>query len=177
MDFRRYLQARLPQRADLHSKGWMKWASRYLHDPKLWHFGRRGVAKSAGFGLLVAFCPIPIHMLIIVPLAIFQRLNLPVLVAAVWVNNPITIVPIFYLAYRVGLALTGGQPAGHVALTLFGNWHQLQQALAEIWWPLFLGSAICGVMAGLLTFIVVNTLWRLSIVRRRRTRRRQVQFD
>ncbi len=151
----------------------MKWASRYLNDPKLWHFGRREVAKAAGFGLLVAFCPIPVHMLIIVPLAIFQRLNLPVLVAAVWVNNPITIVPIFYLAYRVGLALTGG----HVALTFSGNWHQLQQALAEIWWPLFLGSAICGVVAGLLTFIVVNTLWGLSIVRRRRTRRRQVQVD
>jgi hypothetical protein len=32
-------------------------------------------------------------------------------------------------------------------------------------------------VVGLLTFIVINTLWRLSIVRRRRARRLQVQVD
>ena len=175
MDFRHYLQTHLPQRTAVSSKGWSKWAGRYLNDPKLWHLGRRGVARATGFGMLVAFCPIPVHLLIIVPLALCLRLNLPVLLAVVWVNNPLTIVPMFYFAYRVGLALTGHSHASQAALVLSGNWHHIRQALAAIWWPLCVGSAICGVVAGLLAFVVIKALWRVSIVRRWRARHGRVR--
>lgn len=170
MDIRRYLKSRLPQAADLAEKRFISWFGHRLHDPNLWHFGRRSVARATGIGFLVAFFPIPVHMLIVVPLAILRGLNLPVLIAAVWVTNPVTWVPMFYFAYRVGLLFTGGPVATAASLHLSPDWVSLTHALGEIWLPLCVGSAICGVVAGTAGYLFVDWLWRLAIARRWRQR-------
>lgn len=170
MDLRRYLQSRLPQPADLTRRRWIAWFGHRLHDPNLWHFGRRSVARATGIGLLIAFFPIPIHMLIIVPLAILRGLNLPVIIGAVWITNPVTWVPMFYFAYRVGLVFTGGTVQTADSLQLSSDWHSLVHAFDVIWLPLCVGSAICGVVASLLGYFLVDGLWRLAV--RRRWRRR-----
>ena len=107
MSLRRHLERRLPQREALSNSRWLRRFAHLLHEPRLWHFGRRSVARSAGYGFALAFFPIPIHMLLVFPLAWFRRLNLPVVVGALWITNPVTWVPFFYFAYRVGLLLTG----------------------------------------------------------------------
>lgn len=173
MDIRRYLQSRLPQAADLAERRFIGWFGHRLHDPNLWHFGRRSVARATGMGLLVAFFPIPIHMLIVVPLAILRGINLPVLIAAVWVTNPVTWVPMFYFAYRIGLFFTGGPAATAASLHLSPDWSSLSHALAEIWLPLCVGSAICGIVAGTVGYVVTDWLWRLAIARRWRRREAQ----
>jgi len=170
MDLRRYLQTRLPQPSDLAQRRWIAWFGHRLHDPNLWHFGRRSVARATGIGLLIAFFPIPIHMLIIVPLAILRGLNLPVIIGAVWITNPVTWVPMFYFAYRVGLLFTGGALQTADSLQLTSDWHTLVRAFDLIWLPLFVGSAICGVVCGLVGYFLVEGLWRVAV--RRRWRRR-----
>jgi len=170
MDLRRYLQTRLPQASDLSERRFISWFGHRLHDPNLWHFGRRSVARATGIGLLVAFFPIPVHMVIIVPLAILRGINLPVLIAAVWITNPVTWVPIFYFAYRVGLLLTGGPVQTAESLQLSPNWESLSHALGQIWQPLCVGSAICGIVAGTLGYFLVDWLWRLAVARRWRRR-------
>src|SRR5262245_5284029 len=136
MNLRRYLQSRLAQPSDLARKPWLRWCAHRLHDPNLWHFGRRSVARATGFGFFIAFFPIPIHLLIAIPVAIVRGLNLPVVVAAVWITNPITWVPMFYFAYRVGLLFTGEAPQSMAHLHLEANWAMVESALAEIWLPL-----------------------------------------
>jgi uncharacterized protein len=173
MNLRRALQARLMQStkpADFANKRWLSWLGHRLHDPNLWHFGRRSVSKAAGIGFLVAFFPIPIHMLIVVPLAVLCGINLPVLIAAMWITNPITWVPAFYFAYRVGVAFTGESVRALDTLHLSADWGSLQHALGEIWLPLFLGSAICGVVFGALGYLTVEAVWRYSVGRRWRAR-------
>ena len=120
MDFRRYLQSRLPQASDLSQRRFIAWFGHRLHDPNLWHFGRRSVARATGIGFLVAFFPIPIHMVIIVPLAILRGINLPVLIGAVWITNPVTWVPMFYFAYRIGLLFTGAYILKGIRAVLHG---------------------------------------------------------
>ena len=170
MDLRRYLQSRLPQASDLSRKRWISWFGHRLHDPNLWHFGRRSVARAGGIGLLIAFFPIPIHMVIIVPLAILRGINLPVLIGAVWITNPITWVPIFYFAYRLGLLFTGGAVQTAASLNLSSDWASLSHALGEIWLPLCVGSAICGVVSGAVGYVMIDGLWRLAVRRRWRLR-------
>lgn len=170
MDPRRYLQSRLPAPADLARRRWIAWFGHRLHNPSLWHFGRRSVARATGIGLLVAFFPIPIHMLIIVPLAILCGINLPVLIGAVWVTNPITWIPIFYFAYRLGLVFTGGTPYAVDTLQLSPDWESVLRTFESIWAPLCIGSAICGVVSGVLGYALVDGLWRVAV--RRRWRRR-----
>lgn len=170
MNLRRYLQSRLPQASDLSQRRWVAWFGHRLHDPNLWHFGRRSVARAAGVGLMVAFFPLPVHMLIVVPLAILRGLNLPVLIGAVWITNPLTWVPLFYFAYRVGLMFTGGSAQTAATLHLSSDWASLSHALDVIWLPLCVGSAICGVVGGALVYALIDGLWRLAVQRRWRQR-------
>lgn len=170
MSFRRRMQARLPGKEAVAKHRILRWLGHRLHDPNLWHFGRRSVSRGAGIGMLVAFFPIPIHMTIVAPIAIIFGLNLPVMLAAVWVTNPITWIPIFYFAYRVGVFFIHGEVLPLEALNLTKDFSSLQHALGEIWMPLFLGSAICGVVSGTLTYAVIETLWRINVARRWRRR-------
>jgi len=171
MDLRRRIEKRLPQREALSNSPWLRRFAHLLNEPTLWHFGRRSVARSAGYGFALAFFPIPIHMLLVFPLAFLRRLNLPVVVGALWITNPVTWVPFFYFAYRVGLLFTGEAAQPVESLPLAADWASIQLVLDQIWLPLCLGSLICGVVLGLTGYTVINGLWRLSIVRRWRARR------
>jgi uncharacterized protein (DUF2062 family) len=177
MDLRRYLQTRLPKASELSERRFIGWFGHRLHDPNLWHFGRRSVARATALGLLLAFFPIPIQMTIIVPLAILRGINLPVAIAALWVTNPLTWVPLFYAAYRVGLLFTGGAVQTAESLRLGANWESLSNALGEIWLPLCLGSAILGVAAAATGYFLIDGLWRLAVARRwrKRAERRRAQ--
>lgn len=160
------MQARLPGKDKVAEHRVLRWLGNRLHDPNLWHFGRRAVSRGAGIGMLVAFFPIPIHMTVVAPIAIIFGLNLPVMLAAVWVTNPITWIPIFYFSYRVGVFFLDGEVLPLEALNLSADFSSLQHALGEIWAPLFLGSAICGAVFGTLTYTLIEVAWRLSVARR-----------
>lgn len=170
MDLRRLIEQRLPQREALSNSPWLRRFAHLLQEPSFWHFGRRSVARSAGYGFALAFFPIPVHMLMVFPLAFLRRLNLPVVVGALWITNPVTWVPFFYFAYRVGLLFTGESAQPVESLPLAADWASIQLVLAQIWLPLCLGSLVCGVVLGVLGYTVINGLWRLSILRRWRAR-------
>ncbi|MGD9602846.1 MAG: DUF2062 domain-containing protein [Gammaproteobacteria bacterium] len=170
VNLRRALQSKLLKPGDLARNRWLGWLGHRLHDPNLWHFGRRSVSRAAGVGLFVAFFPIPIHMLLVVPIALVLGVNLPVMVAAVWITNPVTWVPIFYFAYRLGSLVIGHSAMTLQTLNLGADWHSFSRALAEIWLPMCVGAAICGVVCGCLGYAIVESVWRLSVIRRWRAR-------
>lgn len=69
----------------------------------LWHFGRRSVANGVALGLFVAFTPtIPFHMVLAAVGAVCLRVNLPVALAACWVSNPVTILPMYWAGWKIG---------------------------------------------------------------------------
>ena len=67
---------------------------------------RRSVSVACAIGLFCAFIPIPFQMILAAGLAIIVRCNLPIAVALVWITNPITMPPLFFLAYKMGAFLT-----------------------------------------------------------------------
>ena len=73
-----------------------------LHDPHIFHLTRRSVAGGVATGLFVCFLPMPGHMILAALVAIKLRVNLPLAVILVWITNPVTMPPIFYLAYKLG---------------------------------------------------------------------------
>lgn len=147
-----------------------------LVEPELWHLHRRSAGGAVFIGLFCAFLPLPVgQMLIAALLAVFARCNLPIAVALVWVTNPLTFGPIFYFAYKLGAWLLG---IDAVSTGWELSWQWLWQRLREIWWPLTLGSLVCGWVAGLTGSVLARLLWRLHVVRRwreRRERRRAVK--
>lgn len=85
------------------------WVAEKVFDRELWTPSERSVARGMAIGLFVSMFLVPFQMVIAGALACYlhavsgRRINLPVAVAAVWVSNPATYVPVFLLQRKVGL--------------------------------------------------------------------------
>lgn len=142
----------------------------WLHDPNIWHLNRKSVSAAAFIGLFVAFIPLPGQTLIAAFLAIMLRVNLPISILLVWITNPLTMAPIFYLSYKVGAAIMG------TAANQFNfeiSWYWLTNGLAQIWQPFLLGCLLCGTFSGLLASAAVRWAWRKHTIHRWHERRLQ----
>lgn len=147
---------------------------RWLHDPNLWELNRYSVSTAVFIGFFVAFAPLPIHMVAAALLAIWWRANLPVAVAAVWISNPVTIPPQFYLAYKTGAHILH-QPQNDFAFELSMHW--VREEFAALWQPLLLGCLVCGLITAALGWIIVRIFWRAQVVARWHARQRQRAVD
>lgn len=131
-----------------------------MHDQNLWGIRRKTVVPAMAWGVFVAFMPIPGHVLVAVLGSLLIRCNIPVAALATFVSNPLTIAPIFYFSYRVGVDLLGW-PVAPFDIELSIDW--LQSTFATIWQPLVLGSVFVGSIAALIAYVLLDVLWRFSI--------------
>lgn len=119
-------------------------------------------------GILVAFVPVPVQMILAAAIAIVVRVNLPLAVVFVWVNNPITIPPLFYLAYRTGSAIMN-IPIRNVEFESSYQW--FVETLAIIWQPFLLGCLVLGTLSAVAGYWLMRFLWRVFVVRKWANRR------
>lgn len=158
---RRFIKNYLPDYHSIRRSGWLQILGTRLHHPALWHLHRRSVAGALGTGIFVAFIPLPCQMLIAAVLSIWLRINLPLTVAAVWITNPITVPPIFYFTYRVGVWMLDSEP---IRFYFELSWAWLIHNLEIIWQPLLVGSLTVGIILGSLTYLVVLCAWRCWVI-------------
>jgi len=128
-----------------------------LDDQALWHLHRRNAAKACAVGLFICYIPIPFQMLIAAFIAILLRINLPISVMLVWVTNPFTMPPLFYLAYKIGTIVMGTTPITE-KLSLFELDFWITQT-SQIWQPFLLGCLICGATLAFLGYWTSRLLW------------------
>ncbi|MBN2581973.1 MAG: DUF2062 domain-containing protein [Planctomycetes bacterium] len=141
------------------------------------------IALGAAVGMFVAMTPtIGLQMLIVLFLLTFIPGNRVAGLPMVWITNPATAVPIYVFNYRVGAWILGGE----VAATTHREWAELVKRVPSFWqafhspvawvgdlwswlgefWktmegiigPLWLGSAIVGLAAALVTYAVMYYL-------------------
>lgn len=134
-----------------------------LHDQNLFHLNRHSVATGMAIGLFVAFMPIPGHMLVAAVAAIYFRANLPLAVVLVWLSNPITIPPLFFLCYKTGTLLLQQQPL-HLNFEPTLTW--FNAVMADIWGPLLLGCLSLAGLSAVTGYFAVKLLWRMAIIRK-----------
>ena len=96
-----------PRSETLRTHWALKPFSRFFGDPRLWSLQRRTVTPAFGAGLAICFVPLPIHIPLAAIMAIFCRIHIPTIMVALLVANPLTIVPLYLLAYKVGVIVTG----------------------------------------------------------------------
>lgn len=174
---RKFLNRFLPDQEKLHAKLHGKWYLKPFdflwHDPALWHIGRRGTCRALALGAFIACMPVPGHMAFAVLGALYWRINLPVAVAAVWINNPLTFGPIYFVGYKLGRWLLDpfhlGGAAGHDSVThvwhapeLTHTWHAIEAVLV--------GCVVEGLIFASVAYTVFDLAWRLSIRGRWRLR-------
>jgi hypothetical protein len=143
-----------------------------IFEPNLWHFNRHSVSFAFFVGIFCCFLPIPFQMVPCVLLAIWIRCNVPLSIALVWISNPITIPPMFYATYRLGVWMLGERSeVSRINL----SWEWLSAQFGAVWQPLLLGSLMTGLTLGSLAFVIVRLYWRWKVARHwsmRRLRKR-----
>ncbi len=127
----------------------------------VWKIDKRSIAGGLSLGLFVAFTPtIPFQMFLCAVGCVFLRLNLPVAWLACWVTNPLTALPIYLAARRLGIYLLRGSGIAAWVLELFhftGTTARVIEQSLYLW----SGCLIFSTVSALLANLVVRLLWRL----------------
>ncbi len=160
---RNFIRRYTPDAEKVRNHRHLQFLGSHLHAHDLWHLNRESVAKGFAVGFFWALIPIPMQMIFASITAIVWRANLPLSFALVWITNPLTIVPVFYLLYLLGSWMTG-----HHAMDLPPDvsidW--CRAVLSEIWLPLVIGSLTGAIIAGFIGYYGIHLLWRMHVVRR-----------
>lgn len=139
-----------------------------LTHPRYFAVNRKSVVGALAIGVFISMLPFPGHTPLAVITALLVGVNLGVAALAVWFNSPVTMLPVFYLEYRLGAFLLG-TPLQAWPQSVTFDW--LKSEFASVWKPLFLGAAITATVTSLAVFVTVNALWRWSANRRYQRRR------
>lgn len=162
---RRIIKRYLPDHGKLREHPHLRRFGARLQDGNLWHLNRRSVSGAVAVGLFCALLPLPFQMIIAAGFAIWWRVNLPISVVLVWLTNPLTMPPVWYVTYRLG-ALMLNQPPRDLNFEL--SVHSMILNMQGVWKPLLLGSVVSGVVLAIVGFLLVRLAWRISIISQRR---------
>ena len=138
----------------------------------------RKIARSIAFGVAIGLViPVGLQSMVSIPLAIFFRCNLILTLVGTLISNPVTLVPLYYIAYHIGTRLTG--------ITL--SFSQIEEMILELNIDYFLqlgsdaiivlitGTAVQALLYGGITYTAVYKLTSLYIRRKKKgLMRRQV---
>lgn len=164
--FRKYLPTHASITGNRHIARFGPW----LRHHNLWHLHRRSVAGGVAVGLFAGLIPGPLQILGGVLLSILFRVNLPVAAITTVYTNPLTIVPLYFVAYHYGALVTGGN--GHdAAISPFSteglSWSEWLPALfdwmATLGKPLAVGLPLLGLTLATVGYLLVDNAWKLYV--------------
>lgn len=156
---RKIIKKYLPDPEKIKSIKSLRFLGDKLHDPNLWHLNRRSVSLAFAVGLFFAWIPSPAQMAMAAAGALYFRANLPISVGLVWLTNPITMPPLFYFAYRVGIWLLDiPHFDGDFSLdTVFSS-------MADIGGPFLFGCLVLGIVCASLGYLGMRLFWRINVI-------------
>jgi uncharacterized protein len=123
------------------------------------------LALAVAIGVFIAFSPwLGLHILSCILFAWIFRVSKFVVLTAMLVNNPWTMVPIYAFNLWLGVHLTGGEIAiPEIAWSKIG-FRELFTILKPFLWPFIIGSLAIGAAAAFISYWLF--LWALRRYRR-----------
>ena len=173
---RKFFRNLLPHHETIKNQRWLKPFGHWLQHPNLWHLHRRSVAGGVAVGLFCGLLPAPLQIISAALFAVLLRVNLPVAAFTTLYTNPLTIVPLYVLAYELGAWVSGAHNGVAVVLPAFPDlhWHNL---IGELWdWmvmlgkPFLIGLPLLATSLSICGYFAVRVAWRVAVVLRWRTR-------
>ena len=132
----------------------LKWFSETAYEKSyLWSFRGGPVQMALFWGLWISMLPIVgIQMVVVFLVSLLVRANLPLIVALQWISNPLTMGPIYFADYKIGmtlLKLLGLDYPQNKLLSPQYDWSEFSYKellrLIDTFPPMFLGGSVLGV--------------------------------
>lgn len=128
---------------------------KYYHELLLSHATTSDVAYGFALGIFISMTPtLGLHAILSIALAALLKKNKIAAVLGTIINNPLTLFPIYYYAYRLGAwILQDPHPKNLRPESLKDIFHLGK----ELMLPLWIGGILIGLAAGAITYYLV--LW------------------
>ena len=159
---RKIIRRFLPDLKSLLDQRSLRWLGSLSHDPNLLHLNRHSVSLAVFIGIFCAFIPLPIQTLLAIAMCFWLGANLPLAMIIIWISNPLTIPPMFFLTYKLGSYILNTQVSG---FSVDLSWQWFSELGSDILLPLFLGSFISGTVLGLIGYFFILSLWRWQVIK------------
>jgi len=176
---RKFFRKYLPDPESVRSSRMVAWCGGWLHHPNLWHLNRRSVPGAVAIGLFCGLVPGPLQMLAALLVAIPCRKNLPVALLVTLYTNPLTIVPLYVLAYAYGRLLLPGTHGPFIApfetdwSDIPGSLRALGEWMLALGKPLAVGLIALGLTLATIGYLATRLGWRAWVVTQWRARARR----
>ncbi len=120
---------------------------------------RRTITRGVAIGLFWGFIPMPMQMLAVMATTPLLRFNVPIAISMVWLSNPFTMPPMYYMEYLTGNFILGKEGIQGIELTM--EW--FQKNIGDIFIPLYTGTAFYSIVVSSIVYFVLNRLWIVSV--------------
>ncbi len=124
---------------------------------------RKAVSRGLLVGLFWGFIPMPMQMGGVIVTTPLLKFNVPIALATVWLSNPVTYPPLWYLEYLTGNLILGRDGISDIQLTM--QW--FQNHWDDIVVPLYVGTAFYSTVVSFAIYLFVNWLWKRSVIKER----------
>ncbi len=120
---------------------------------------RKSVSKAILVGLFWGFIPMPMQMLAVLATIPFLKFNVPLAISVVWLSNPITMPPMYYMEYLTGNFILGREGIDSIEMSV--EW--FKENLDDIFVPLYIGTAFYSIVVSSTVYFIINRLWIFSV--------------
>lgn len=151
---RNFFRKRSSQRGKLD-----RFLAKYKLPRAYFNVNRKMITKGVAIGIFFAFIPMPMQMLAVIAVTPFMKFNVPIAMAMVWLSNPFTMPPMYYMEYLTGNFILGYEGCSDIELTL--EW--FSNNMGNIFVPLYVGTAFYSILVSTLVYILLNWLWIRSV--------------
>lgn len=174
---RKFLRKYLPEPEAVLAKPWAAPLRPWLAHPNLWHLNRHSVPGAVAIGLFCGLIPGPVQMLGAVLMAVPLRKNVPLAMFITLYTNPLTIVPLYLIAYAYGALLLGHDANANPVAPYEWDWtvRGMWEWMLSLGKPLGVGLVALAVTLAIVGYFATQAAWRVYVVsqwRRRAARRR-----
>ncbi|MBN2692513.1 MAG: DUF2062 domain-containing protein [Burkholderiaceae bacterium] len=149
---------------------WLRPFTQHITHPSLWSLNRRSVALAVAAGMIGGLIPGPFQMLTAGGLALLVRCNFPIALVVTLYSNPLTIVPLYLLAYKLGILVSPEQSAQTLTAPPEFDWlHLWDSTVSLVHWawnlgtPLFVGVPLLALILALLGYAITRLGWSLHL--------------
>jgi len=138
------------------------WLNKHLTNPELWKWNKKTIAKAFAIGLFCTFLPIPGHTILVAILSMMLSANILLSILVVWVNNPITMLPIYYFTYKIGASIIGIEIDPEFEFSFGYLIDNLGSATLAMW----IGGLITSIVAAILGYFSIISIYKYKALKR-----------